>query len=159
MQNLRIDKANQAQAELISQLIFRLAPSFTADQSEKELAHWFSMSISPSAIRACIADPNINYLVAMVDEELAGVIAVREHRHIQHLFVDHAFQRKGIASALWQIAKADAIAAGNQSEFTVRSSEIAVPVYEHLGFICVGEKRVKDGIAYVPMTLTLEQRD
>lgn len=159
MQNLRIEKAKQAQAEQISQLIFKLAPSFTAHQDEKELAHWFSISISPSAIRSCISDPSINYLVAQLDQIVAGVIAIRDHQHIQHLFVDQAFQRKGIATALWQRAKSDAIAAGNETEFTVRSSELAVPVYQRLGFVCVDGKRVKDGIAYIPMKLQLKQRD
>jgi len=159
MQNLRIDKAEQAQAEQISQLIFKLAPSFTAHQDEKELAHWFSMSISPSAIRACIADPSINYLVAHLDQLIVGVIAIRDHQHIQHLFVDQVFQRKGIATALWQRAKSEAIANGQPSEFTVRSSELAVPVYQRLGFVCVEERRLKDGIAYIPMKLQLDPRD
>jgi GNAT superfamily N-acetyltransferase len=74
---------------------------------------------------------------------------------VRHLFVAPEFHRRGVAAALWERAKTDAIAAGNSEGFSVRSSEFAVPVYERFGFSVVGERREKDGIVFVPMRLAL----
>lgn len=154
-----IRKARPKDAPQISELILRAAHYF-ASSASGEIAPWFLASITPAAIAGNINDPKFNYLVGFWGQTLAGVIAVRDTRHVHHLFVAPAFHRKGLAAKLWARAKADALAAGNKEYFLVRSSQYAVPVYERFGFRIVGAGAEKDGIVFVPMRLEFQpERD
>jgi GNAT superfamily N-acetyltransferase len=82
-----------------------------------------------------------------------GVAGIRDTTHVYHLFVAEAFHRQGLATSLWEIAKAAALAAGNPGRFTVYSSLHAVPVYERFGFRATGPEVHKHGVAFVPMEL------
>jgi GNAT superfamily N-acetyltransferase len=147
-----IRKARTEDAPQISELIFRVAHYF-ASSASGEVAPWFLESITPSAIADNINDSKFNYLVGLVGQALAGVLAVRDTTHVHHLFVAPEFHRKGLAAKLWERAKADALASGNKEGFWVRSSEFAVPVYERFGFRVIGARAEKDGIAFIPMKL------
>jgi ribosomal protein S18 acetylase RimI-like enzyme len=151
-ERLTIRKARVDEAPKISELILGVARYFNSNPSG-EIAEWFVACITPPAIAAYIEDPRINYLVGLVEQSLAGVVAIRDNSHVQHLFVAPEYQRQGVATRLWQRAKADAIASGNKGVFSVKSSEYAVPVYERFGFRVVGARTDKDGIAFVPMSL------
>lgn len=145
-------KAQSGDAARISELIHSVAHYFSTN-SAAELPDWFMDSITSAIIASNIADPRFNYLIACADDTLAGVIGLRDASHVYHLFVAPEFQRRGIAGMLWQRAKADAMEDGNTGDFTVRSSEYAVPVYHRFGFHVNGERAGKDGIAFVPMRL------
>lgn len=95
--------------------------------------------------------------MGFVGQVIAGVIVLRDRTHIHHLFVVPEFHHQGVATKLWEHAKADAIAFGNNKIFSVRSSEYAVPVYERFGFHIVGTRAEKDGVIFVPMKLELQQ--
>lgn len=86
---------------------------------------------------------------------LAGVIVMRDRTHVHHLFVDPAFQRKGIASQLWRRARDEALDPGVAKVFSVRSSVLAVPVYARFGFLPVGGLIEKDGLTFAPMELRI----
>ena len=68
-----------------------------------------------------------------------------------HLFVDPAYQRKGLGRKLWELLRDRAIQAAHSGAFGVSSSLVAVPVYERFGFEVTGERIDKNGGAYVPM--------
>jgi len=155
MQNsLTIRKARLQDATQISELISRVTHYF-ASSAASEVAPWFLASITPSAILGTIEDSKFDYLVGNVEQTLAGVIAVRDTTHVHHLFVAPEFHRRGVATTLWDRAKANALASGNKAGFSVRSSEYAVPAYERFGFRVIGARTEKDGIAFIPMKLAL----
>ncbi|MES2315999.1 MAG: GNAT family N-acetyltransferase [Pseudomonadota bacterium] len=101
-----------------------------------------------SFIRAGMA-----YHVAEQDGQILGFIAVREYKHLLHMFVDKQHHRRGIASALWAVARQAAIDAGNPGEYTVNSSNYAVPVYKAMGFVQTEPTQCKNGIYFNPMRL------
>jgi len=76
---------------------------------------------------------------------LAGFIAIRPPSHLFHLFVAQPFQRRGVARALWDHARGDAVA------FTVNSSPYAIPAYEAMGFRCDGPLACHNGVTFQPM--------
>lgn len=156
MDELRIRAATASDAENISSLIRDLAHYFTIDPSGKGGERFLS-SIRVEAITAAISNPSFRYQLASIDEKLVGVAAVRENRHLYHLFVARDFHRRGVGRALWQKAKADAITAGNSEGFTVNSTPFAVPVYERFGFCAEGSKVEREGISIVPMRLALSE--
>ncbi len=85
---------------------------------------------------------------------LVGVIATRECEHISFLFVAPEYQRKGVARALLQFVRQDAVAA-EVEYITVNAAPNAVPIYERLGFVAVGPEEERCGIRYTPMRYLL----
>ena len=154
METLSVRPALHDDAQSISVLIRGAAHYFTL-QPNGEGAEQVLLGMTPDAIANYIRNPSFNYLVAVIDKQLAGVVAVRDGTHLFHLFVQTEFQRNGIALRLWQAAKSQAIAAGNTIGFTVNSTLYAVPVYQRFGFCATGSKVEKNGIAFVPMVLAL----
>ena len=81
--------------------------------------------MQPEAIAGYL-DSGYRYHVAeTVGGEIVGVVALRNHAHLYHLFVAEDFQRHGIGRSLWKAAMAEALAHGNSGEFTVNSSRFA----------------------------------
>ena len=91
------------------------------------------------------------YCKAIADGRLAGVVAMRDHTHLFHLFVDPVFQNQGLSRQLWLHVKAMALSKGHAGGFTVNATIYAMPVYERFGFAATGAKVDKNGISFVPM--------
>jgi predicted GNAT family N-acyltransferase len=86
-------------------------------------------------------------------------VAMRDNRHLYHLFIAPRFQGQGLARTLWNTVRLAALASGNPGHFTVNASLTAVPVYERFGFVANGEKVETHGIAFLPMKLSDEGFD
>jgi ribosomal protein S18 acetylase RimI-like enzyme len=137
----------------VSDLIVRVFDEFIAPEYVVEGVREFLKYVTPEALlKRSQADHFA--LVATESDQIVGMIEIRHNDHISLLFVDKAFQGRGIARELWQ--RALGICRSNQPELkqvTVNSSPYAVPIYEKLGFQPQGEQRVTNGIAYVPMVI------
>ncbi len=150
--NIRAATANDAEA--ISALIRSVAHFFTL-RPDGAGAEDFLKTISPDAIEGYINAPHFRCHVGFISDQLAGVVAIRDNKHLYHLFVVPPFQRRGFAKQLWEFAKAEAISLGNPGAFTVNSTPYAVPVYASFGFIQIGARVEANGIAFVPMKLAI----
>ena len=151
---MQIHPATPDLADAISALIKSVSHHFTAHPDGLG-AEAFLQGIAPGAIRGYILAPNFRYYVGLVDQQLAGVVAMRDGAHLYHLFVQPALQGQGLGRALWQHARDVALAAGRPSRFTVNASLYAVQVYARFGFAATGPRVETRGIAYVPMELRL----
>jgi GNAT superfamily N-acetyltransferase len=129
-----------------------LARQFIVNQSTPEGAATFLRENDEGAIRRYIGIGHV-YHVAEVDGAIAGFVAVRDCNHLFHMFVGARWQRQGIGRRLWEVARAQAIAAGGSGAFTVNSSNFAVPVYEAMGFVRTAPMQSLKGLFYNPMTL------
>jgi hypothetical protein len=107
------------------------------------------------AIEGYLSQSRYAYLLAHIDGELAGVVAMRDNTHLFHMFVPRALHQRGMARRLWQAVRDASIAGGNTTGFTVNASLYALPLYERLGFVATGPKVEMDGIAFVPMRMAL----
>ena len=85
---------------------------------------------------------------------VAGLIAITVTGHINLLFVDQAYHRRGIARALHETA-AEYFRARGVSEVTVNSSPYAVEIYRRLGFAPASGEQTLNGIRFTPMILRL----
>jgi len=65
---------------------------------------------------------------------LAGVVLVKEHWNLCHLFVDPASQRRGIGTALVEEAIARCRGRAPRGRLRLNAARNAVPFYERLGF-------------------------
>ena len=136
----------------VARLMRTLSEEFIVHESTTEAAASFIRENDEAGILDFI-DAGIAYRVADIDGRVVGFIAIRDHRHLFHMFVDKAYHRRGIARQLWEVARKAAIEAGNPGVFTVNSSNYALPVYEALGFVRTEPTRQANGLYYNPMRL------
>jgi GNAT superfamily N-acetyltransferase len=152
--NLHIREATTTDAVNISRLLVALSEKYIAFEFTPQGVDSLLTEMSPDAIENFIQS-GYRYHVAELDENLAGVVAVRDNSHLYHLFVAEEYQRKGIARELWQVALGTCLTNGNVGEFTVNSSKFAVPVYEKLGFVVESGPAEKNGVVFIPMNLKI----
>ena len=109
---------------------------------------WYRISLQTQAIETLIASERMVFLLAMPDQRIAGVLAIEDKLSIKYFFVDPGHQKMGIGKLLWQFAK-------NSGEFgatlKVRSSLFAVPIYQRLGFECIGPPASFNGLHFQSM--------
>jgi predicted GNAT family N-acyltransferase len=84
---------------------------------------------------------------------LAGVVGIRDHTHLYHLFVDKSAHEQGLGKQLWQVARDHCLALKGDTKFTVNSSNHALAFYQKLGFKATGPAFSKMGIVSTPMCL------
>ena len=151
-----IRPATSRDAQEISTLIQGLAGCFTL-HPDGEGAEAFLQTVSREGIDDLINAPSFRYLAGYIEGELAGVVAMRDNKHLFHLFVSPRFHRLGLAKKFWDHARDEALRAGNPGTFTVNSTPCAVPVYTAFGFEVVGPRVETQGIAFVPMALSVQK--
>ena len=151
---MQIRPAVAEDAAAISHLIRQLAPFFTVHPDGKDAEPFFAM-MTVEITEQRIKSDNCTYWVALIGEQMVGVVAIRDNKHLFHLFVDQQFHRQGIAAQLWNVAKTAALTAGNHAGFSVNSSPFALAMYQRFGFEVIGEQAQKDGILFIPMYLAL----
>ncbi|MEJ7804626.1 MAG: GNAT family N-acetyltransferase [Telluria sp.] len=133
-------------------LMRSLSDEFIVHESSAQSAARFARENDEHGIRSFVG-AGMAYYVAEKEGAILGFIAIRDNKHIFHMFVDKAHHRQGVATALWCAARAAALAAGNPGAFTVNASNYALPVYEAMGFMRTGPVQYKNGIYYNPMQL------
>ncbi|MBC7684760.1 MAG: GNAT family N-acetyltransferase [Bdellovibrionales bacterium] len=149
---MKIRLIDDADLSAVAQLLGSLAEEFFLNDSEADAASAFVREYNEDGIRTVI-HAGMVYHVAEIDGRIAGFIAVRDNKHVFHMFVDKAHHGQGIARAMWDAARTRAIEAGNLGVFTVNSSNFAVPVYEAFGFVRTAPTQCTNGIYYNPMQL------
>ena len=149
-----IREAKIDDSDPISRMVSVLAEKFITPGFTDEGRDHLLDSMTPAAIAKYIRS-GYRYQVAEDDNQIVGIVAIRDNSHLYHLFVAESHQGRGLAKALWKKAMNEALCLGNPGEFTVSSSLNAQPVYEHLGFVAQSKPVTKHGVSYTPMKLKL----
>ena len=127
--------------------VFRRAIRVTAarDYTPEQVAAWASDEIDPAGWDARRRASRTR--VAEVDGSVAGFTDVDERGYVDMMFVDPAFARRGVASALLEWAESTARDLG-AVELSTHASLTARPFFEAHGFSVVVEQRpVLRGVA------------
>lgn len=133
--------------------LFRaLATEFIVHESPPEVAATFLRDNDEQGFHRFLLNGFV-YHVAEIDGEIAGFIAVREYKHLYHMFVAKKYHGRGIASALWEVARRAAVEGGGSGDFTVNASNYALPVYEAMGFERTAPMQCVNGLYFNPMKL------
>jgi ribosomal protein S18 acetylase RimI-like enzyme len=148
-----IRSIEEADLPAVARLLNLLSREFIVHESTPEGAATFLRENDEEAIRGYIGMGHVYHVAESDDGEIAGFIAVRDHSHLFHMFVGAKFQRQGVGRRLWEVARAQAIAAGGSGSFTVNASNYAVPVYEALGFLQSAPMQCVKGLYFNPMKL------
>lgn len=92
-------------------------------------------------------DDYIALFGAFEGDELLGVGAVREKKHIFLLYVKKGYYRKGIGSFLLSYLESECVT----DEITVNASDCGVAFYEKHGFKKVKNRTIEDDFIFTPM--------
>jgi ribosomal protein S18 acetylase RimI-like enzyme len=156
MSGVRIRAALPVDSKEISELITGLSEKFITEEfSSRGKDHLLSTMTSQSIEKYMRS--SYRYHVAETDNRLVGVVAVKDNKHLYHLFVAEQYQRRGIAKKLWKVAMEIGVSKGNTGEFTVNSSAYARRIYEQLGFVKYSGSQVKNDVVFYPMKLTINR--
>ena len=141
----------------VSELVWRTFDAFVAPDYTLEGVEAFWQYVQPEALRQRLQSRHFG-LICRVNEQLVGVIEVRDYQQITLLFVAKEWQRRGIARELLRRAVQTCRARRPmQTEVKVHSSPYAVPIFKRLGFRPLGPRQSEKGMVYVPMALKLAE--
>ncbi|WP_336391137.1 GNAT family N-acetyltransferase [Gallaecimonas xiamenensis] len=110
----------------------------------------FKTIAAPGAFRSRMQQDNL-ILVAEHQGQVAGLIELKEGRHLAMLFIAPQWQQKGLGRQLL----AAVLPHARGDEVTVRASLSSVPAYQKYGFVCQGEVGQVAGLVFQPMVLAL----
>ena len=88
-------------------------------------------------------------------EKIVGLISLRSGNHISLLFVDEAYHRRGIGTALVKYLQEYMLQNTKHTKVTVFASPYGIPFYHKVGFKDIGQETRKDGIIFTPMEFFL----
>ena len=96
----------------------------------------------------------IRIFIVKHNEEIIGMIGIRNYSHIVLLFVDKNYHRKGIATKLLKKAKSFCRENNKNIDYmTVNSSPYGIDFYHATGFEDTDIEKEVDGIRFTPMRL------
>jgi GNAT superfamily N-acetyltransferase len=152
MMSVRIAQCDDA-AEIHS-LVMRAVEPETNSDFDAEGVRYFLKSNALSAIQGRLQSDDRLTLCYIENGAIVGIMALHMHHVIDQLFVDPSHRNKNISTKLWQAAKALCSERGNNGHYQVKSSSMAVPVYQSFGFKLASGLQTRNGISFYNMTLS-----
>lgn len=98
------------------------------------------------------------FVATDTDNNIIGMISLRNETHISLLFVDGNHHKKGVGRALMEELCRYVSDEEGYRRVTVNAAPYAVGFYHKLGFKDTGREEVKEGITYTPMEKRLGWR-
>jgi len=92
-----------------------------------------------------------NFYIAKYNEEIIGILEIRNKNHISLFFTKKEYHKKGIGKILFENYKKTIINNSDVNIITVNSSIYGEKFYEKLGFIKINEVQEKDGMKIIKM--------
>jgi len=141
-----IQQLRQEDISSVSQLIDRAFKESVAPTLTDEGIRTFKTGITPESIEKRLISGNI-FAICRNENTILGIGEIRNHNHLNLLFVEPCMQRKGIGRKLLT----NLINSVTKNDVTVNSSLNAVSTYKKFGFQVCGIENEKSGIKYQPM--------
>ena len=147
-----IRKMNEKDVEAVSEICIASFLRSIADTLSEEGKTTFSSIAASNAFLGRMKGDNL-MLVAESDENIEGVIELKEGRHVAMLFIRPESQKSGIGRKLL----VSALKYAKVETVTVSASLSSVSAYEKYGFECSGEIDESAGLVYQPMEIKLSK--
>ena len=136
-------------------LVWKVFLKFEAPEYPEEGVKSFYNFITDNTLYRMFLVGSYEMMVAVEDETIIGVVAVRNVSHISLLFVDENYHRQGIGRALIRHVANYLKTEVGAEKLTVNAAPYGVAFYHKVGFIDTGLETKKEGILYTPMELLL----
>ncbi len=126
------------------------APTYSADG-----VYNFRKFLTDEQLFRLFCNGDYPIFASFSDNDMSGVVSLRNENHISLLFVSEEWQGKGIATRLLEYLCDYCRNKGGLDYITVNSSPYAEGFYHHFGFRDTDELKFSDGITYTPMIFYL----
>ncbi len=139
-------------------LITEVFNQFVAPKFSQEGIEEFLKYIQPDVLDNHFKSNHFGF-IALVGSKVIGVIVIRDYSHIALFFVDSKHQRKGIGRELLRMAlERCRFHDIKTSHVTVNASPNSENAYIRLNFESTKNEQCVNGIRFVPMSITLQQK-
>lgn len=133
------------------ELAWKTFLKYEADDYGPEGIRNFNDFITDSSLFRMFTEGKYPLFVACCDEQIIGMVTLRNENHISLLFVEESYHRKGIGRALLQYVFKYLEEEMECFRVTVFAAPFGNEFYHKLGFTDLGPVRERDGILYTPM--------
>ena len=124
---------------------------FEAEEYGEEGTKHFRDFLADGMLRRMFIIGEYPMYIALDEDKCVGLISLRNKKHISLLFVDEAYHKRGIATALMEAMKNYVVEEHGGNALTVNAAPYAVGFYHKIGFEDVAPQLMQDGIRYTPM--------
>ena len=134
--------------EEASHMMFRTFYRYVLPTYSEEGVRFFRDATSALSLSMNTFDKSIVVYGCFDGEKLCGVLARKGKNHILLYFADERYVGRGVGRQLFQrfLKSVDP-----EKPITVNSTDFAVPIYKHYGFVPTGHRRMEEGVTYTPM--------
>jgi len=150
--NVIIDELTINEIDCVSNMIDRIFDEFVGKDYSLEGNNTFKDYIKPQNIKNRFIDKSSQFFLAKAEDEIIGIMEIRNKDHISLFFVKKEFLGNGIGKCLFEYYLNKTKNENTEIKtITAHSSIYAERIYSKLGFIKTDEIQEKDGIKYIPM--------
>ncbi|MCR5774800.1 MAG: GNAT family N-acetyltransferase [Lachnospiraceae bacterium] len=142
-------------------LCWRVFSDSEAEITGSEGRESFRRFITDDTLHTIFLNGGFPMIAAYDGNGMIGVAALRYGPHLSLLFVETAYQHRGVGSAMLDYLREwllDVPGRFGGSRLTVNASTTGTGFYHRLGFKDTGERKYKDGIFSTPMELELQEK-
>jgi len=150
---MSIEIAQTKDAIEIQDLIIRAVKPEENPDFDNEGLELFYKPNEISEIKNRINSPDYLTLCFHKNKNIVGLITIHKNEKLDQLFVDPAYRNMRVSTKLWNSAKKISSRNNESGEFWVKSSTMAIPVYESFGFQHASGRQQQNGITYYLMKL------
>jgi len=155
MDEFKIEEFKSGEEFDVAALIKTVFDEFVAPDYSLAGNNFFYGYIEPAKLSERFSRGDV-LLTAKAGDAIIGFIEVRDGNHIALLFVDTAWQRKGIAKKLIAMAIASCREKNKALKgFEVNASPYSEKIYAKMGFIKTADLQNVNGLKFAPMALEL----
>lgn len=151
----RIRKARTEDWENAMELAFRTFLKYEAMEYGPEGIRNFAEFVTDQSLKRMFLNGSYLLFIAVVGEQIIGLISMRSGNHISLLFVDEEYHRRGVGTALVRCLQSYMLHHTGYEKLTVNAAPYGIPFYHRIGFRDTGMETQKDGIIYTPMEFYL----
>lgn len=149
--NIQIRRADIYDWDKAIALAWRTFLKFVAKDYGQEGIDSFREFLSDALLHRMFLMGEYPMFIALDGGEQAGMISLRNRKHISLLFVEERYQHRGIGRMLIERLEDYSRKEYGEKKITVNASPYAVGFYHQVGFEDVAPALSKDGIFYTPM--------
>lgn len=145
----------EEELEQALQLAWDVFQEYEAPVYKQEGVETFHGYIQVDVVRQKVSSGKMILFGCFSEEELVGMLALRDQNHISMFFVKTEYHRKKVGRQLFQSCLNYVSTNSEHHVITVNSSPYGVGFYHKLGFVDTGEEQERDGIRFTPMEYRL----
>ena len=137
---MRYEEMKEEELKETLELVKRVFDEFEAPDYTDEGVTNFYKFIDYDSILEQLKD-NFKIFVAKVEEQIIGMVCIRDYSHVAMLFVDKKYHKKGIGTELMNIVKNYCQEKDEDNyNITVNSAPFAIDFYHKIGFKDTGKE-------------------